>query len=265
VSTWTLETVGQACAVAGLAGLPATVVTLYGISVLGGAQAAFAKWLLAPTGTELNRRIEELARARSRLVTSFEAERRRIERDLHDGAQQHLVLLTMKLGLAERQLADADGRAAELVGEAHEQARLALTTLRDQIRGIHPQILTDFGLAEAVRELAERCPIPVEADLDLPGRLPPEAESTAYFVVSEALTNAVRHAAATRIRISGRLAGQRLALTIVDDGRGGAEPSRGTGMRGLADQVAVLAGTLEFSSPRGGPTTVRIDLPCRCE
>ncbi|MFI5907784.1 sensor domain-containing protein [Dactylosporangium sp. NPDC051541] len=263
--TWTFETIGRACAVAGLAGVPATVVTLYGISVLGGAQAAFAKWLLAPTGTETNRQVEELARSRSRLVNSFEAERRRIERDLHDGAQQHLVLLTMKLGLAERHLADADGRAGALVGEAHEQARLALTTLRDQIRGIHPQILTDFGLAEAVRELAERCPIPVEADVDLPGRLPPEIESTAYFVISEALTNAVRHAAATRIRIRGRLAGQRLALSIADDGSGGADPSRGTGLRGLADRVAVVAGTLEISSPQGGPTTVRIDLPCRCE
>ncbi|GIF45462.1 hypothetical protein Afe04nite_00010 [Asanoa ferruginea] len=250
---------------AGLVGVPATIVTLYGISVLGGAQAAFAKWLLAPTGTEMNRQVEELARSRSRLVDSFEAERRRIERDLHDGAQQHLVLLTMKLGLAERHLADADGRAGELVGEAHEQARLALTTLRDQIRGIHPQILTDFGLAEAVRELAERCPIPVEVDLDLPRGLPPEIESTAYFVVSEALTNAVRHAAATRIQISGRRAEQRLALTIVDNGRGGAEPSLGTGMRGLADRVAVVAGTLEISSPQGGPTTVRIDLPCRYE
>lgn len=268
LGTWTVETVGQACVVAGLVGLPATVVALYGVSVLGGAQAAFARWLLAPAGTETNRQVEELARSRSRLVNAFEAERRRIERDLHDGAQQHLVLLTMKLGLAERHLterrmADADGRAAELVGEAHEQARLALTTLRDQIRGIHPQILTDLGLTEAVRELAERCPIPVEVELDVPGRMQPEIESTAYFVVSEALTNAVRHAAATRIQISGRLADQRLALTIVDDGRGGAEPSLGTGMRGLADRVAVVTGTLEISSPQGGPTTVRIDLPCR--
>ncbi|MFJ4848717.1 MULTISPECIES: sensor domain-containing protein [unclassified Streptomyces] len=265
LASWTVETVGQAGVVAGLVGVPATVVTLYGISVLGGAQAAFAKWLLAPTGTEMNRQVEELARSRSRLVNAFEAERRRIERDLHDGAQQHLVLLTMKLGLAERHMADTEGRAGELVGEAHEQARLALTTLRDQIRGIHPQVLTDFGLIEAVRELAERSPIPVEVDLDLPGRLPPEIEATAYFVVSEALTNVVRHAAATRIQISGRLAEQRLALTIVDDGRGGAEPSLGTGIRGLADRVAVVAGTLEISSPQGGPTTVRIDLPCRYE
>ncbi|GAA2697537.1 sensor histidine kinase [Actinoplanes palleronii] len=263
LGTWTVETVGQACAVAAVAGVPATVVTLYGISVLGGAQAAFARWLLAPTGIETSRQVEELALSRSRLVNAFEAERRRIERDLHDGAQQHLVLLTMKLGLAERQMTSADARARHLVGEAHDQARLALITLRDQIRGIHPQILTDLGLTEAIRELAERCPIPVEVDLDLPGRLPPEIESTAYFVVSEALTNAVRHAAATRIRISGGRVEQRLTLAIVDDGTGGAEPSRGSGLRGLADRVAVVAGTLEITSPQGGPTTVRIDLPCR--
>lgn len=265
VGTWTVETVRKAFAVAGLVGVPATVVTLYGIGVLGGAQAAFATWLLAPSDTEAARQVEEVAQSRSRLVNSFEAERRRIERDLHDGAQQHLVLLTMKLGLVERHLADPGGRAGELVREAREQARLALTALRDQIRGIHPQILTDLGLTEAVRELAERCPIPVEVNLELSRRLPPEIESTAYFVVSEALTNAVRHAAATRIQISGGLAEQRMVLTIVDDGRGGAEPSLGTGMRGLADRVAVVAGTLEIHSPQGGPTTVRIDLPCRYE
>ena len=262
-NTWSAETVGQAAAVAGLGGVPATVVTLYGIGVLAGAQSAFARWLLAPTG-EVDRRVDELARSRSRLVTAFDAERRRIERDLHDGAQQHLVLLTMKLGLAERHL---DGPAAQLVGEAHQQARLALAALREQIRGIHPQVLTDFGLAEAVRELAERCPIPVEVDLGRPGRLPPEIESTAYFVISEAVTNAVRHAAATGIRISGGLdeAGRRLALTVFDYGRGVARPELGTGMRGLADRLAVVAGTLEISSPPGGPTIVRIDLPCRYE
>ena len=265
VGTWSAETVAQTSAVAGRVGVPATLVTLYGISVLGGAQAAFATWLLAPTGTEIDRQVEELTRSRGRLVNAFEAERRRIERDLHDGAQQHLVLLTMKLGLAERHMTHADGRAGALVGEAHEQARLALTTLRDQIRGIHPQVLTDLGLTEAVRELAERSSVPVEVRLDLPGRLPPEIESTAYFVVSEALTNAVRHAEASQIRISGTLAEQRLALTIVDDGKGGAEPSLGTGLRGLADRVAVVAGALDIRSPQGGPTTVRIDLPCRYE
>ncbi|WP_405102085.1 sensor histidine kinase [Micromonospora sp. NBC_01412] len=261
---WSVDTVGQAFAVAALVGVPATVVTLYGISVLAGGQAEFARWLLAPTGTELSRQMDELAQSRNRLVNAFEAERRRIERDLHDGAQQHLLLLTMNLSLAEMELAGKNERTGELVGVAHQQARMALAAIREQIRGIHPQILTDFGLAEAVRELAERCPIPVEVDLVMPSRPSPAVESTAYFVVSEALTNVVRHAAATCVQVTGGVVEDRLVLTITDDGRGGADPALGTGIRGLADRVAVMDGTLEINSPRGGPTVVRIDLPCRC-
>jgi signal transduction histidine kinase len=264
VGTWTAETVGQTGAVAGLAGVPATVVTLYGISVLGGAQAAFAKWLLAPTGTEANRQVEELTRSRSRLVNAFEAERRRIERDLHDGAQQHLVLLAMNLGLAELELGDGDRRAGELVGEAHQQARQALAAIREQIHGIHPQVLADFGLGAAVGELAERCPIPVHLEIEVETRLPSAVESTAYFFVSEALTNTVRHAQAGRITVSGRLVGDRLLLAVTDDGRGGADVSRGSGLRGLADRAGVMDGTLKVTSPEGGPTTLRMELPCRC-
>ena len=264
VGAWSVDTVAEALLCAGLLGVPATVVTLYGVSVLAGAQTEFARWLLAPTGTELSREATALAQSRDRLVKAFEAERRRIERDLHDGAQQHLVLLTMKLGLARTQLTGDNERAGELVGQAHQQARLALAAIREQIRGIHPQVLTDFGLVEAVRELADRCPVPVEIDLSLPGRPPPEVESIAYFVVSEALTNVVRHAAATRIQVSGGCTAQGLTLAVVDDGHGGADPALGTGMRGLADRVAVLSGTLAVSSPAGGPTVVRIDLPCRC-
>ncbi|MDT3439142.1 sensor histidine kinase [Pseudofrankia sp. BMG5.37] len=265
LGTWSVHTVPQAWAAAGLVGVPATLLTLYGLAVLAGAQAGLARWLLAPSSTEMNRQVDELLQSRTRLVNAFEAERRRIERDLHDGAQQHLVLLTMNLGLAEVELAGDSGRAGTLVGEAQQQARMALAAIREQIRGIHPQVLTDFGLAEAVGELAERCPIPVEVDVVLPGRLPPAVESTAYFVVSEALTNVVRHAAADHIRVSGVAANERLTLTVVDDGQGGADPSLGTGLRGLADRVAVMDGTLQISSPRGGPTTVRIDLPCRYE
>ena len=266
---WSVDTVGQAIVVAALVGLPATVLTLYGTGVLAGAQEELARWLLAPSGKELDRQVDELLASRNRLVNAFEAERRRIERDLHDGAQQHLTLLTMKLGLAEMELArtgDAGGtggRAGELVGEAQQQAREALAAIREQIRGIHPRVLADFGLAEAMHELAERCPIPVDVDIALPGRPPPPVESTAYFVVSEALTNVVRHAAATQVRVGVAAADERLQVTITDDGRGGADPSRGTGLRGLADRVAVMDGTLEIDSPRGGPTTVRIELPCR--
>jgi signal transduction histidine kinase len=238
------------------------VLTLYGLGVLAGAQQELAHLLLAPSGRERSRQMDDLVESRSRLVNAFEAERRRIERDLHDGAQQHLTLLTMNLGLAEVELAGTAGRAGDLVSEAQDQARQALAAIREQIRGIHPRVLTDFGLAEAVRELAERCPIPVEVDVALPRRPPAPVESTAYFVISEALTNVVRHAGATRIQVGAAVGGERLLLAVTDDGRGGADPARGSGLRGLADRVAVMDGTLEITSPCGGPTTVRIELPC---
>jgi signal transduction histidine kinase len=262
LGAWMIDSVARAWVVA-LLGLPATVATLYLVTVLAGGQAAFARWLLTPAGPELGRRLAEVTQSRNRLVSAFEAERRRIERDLHDGAQQHLLLLSMKLGLAEVELAGQSDRARQLVGEAHEQARLALAAIREQIRGIHPQVLTDYGLAEAIRELTVRCPLPVEVAVVLPVRPPVAVESTAYFVVSEALTNVLRHAAATTVGIRGGTDGDRLWLTVTDDGRGGADPARGTGMRGLADRVAVMDGTLHLSSPPGGPTVVRIDLPCR--
>jgi signal transduction histidine kinase len=265
VGSWTIDSFGQACAVAGLVGIPATAVALYGISILAGGLSEFAGWLLAPSGQETSRQVAELSQSRNRLVNAFEAERRRIERDLHDGAQQHLLLLSMQLSLAELELAGSNERAGAFIGEAQQQARLALAAIREQIRGIHPQILTDFGLAEAVRELAERCVIPVEVNIDLPERLPSAIESTAYFVVSEAVTNVVRHAAAGCSQVTGKVVAQRLCLTVVDDGRGGADPATGTGLRGLADRLAVMDGTLEVDSPPGGPTVLRIELPCRYE
>jgi signal transduction histidine kinase len=257
-----VDSVPQAMLVA-LLGVPLVVITVYVLSAVAGGQGAFAKWLLAPTEAELSRKVEELADSRTRLVNAFEAERRRIERDLHDGAQQHLVLLTMTLGLAQLEIGDEQSRAGALVAEAHQQARQALTAIREQIHGIHPQILTDFGLPAAVGELAERCQVPVELDVRLEHRLPSAVESTAYFVVSEALTNAVKHARASRVSITGWCVGQRLTMVIIDDGVGGADPSRGTGLRGLVDRTSVMAGTLVLASPIGGPTTVRMELPCR--
>ncbi|MFF4771902.1 sensor histidine kinase [Microtetraspora fusca] len=259
-----VDTMGEAWLAAAIA-LPVTIVTVYALCLLAAGQAAFARWLLSPTQAELNLRVEELSTSRMRLVDAFEAERRRIERDLHDGAQQHLVLLNMNLGLMEAELGGQEQRMAELVRDARRQARQALTAIRELIRGIHPQILTDLGLAAAVGELAERCPVPVELDLALDRRLPAAVESTAYFVVSEAMTNTVRHAGAGRITVNGGFVSGRLRVAIGDDGRGGADPARGSGLRGLADRVAVLDGTLVIDSPEGGPTTVRIELPCHCE
>ena len=259
-----IDSMGKAWITSAGVGLPATIIAIYALCVLSGAQGAFARWLLTSSDAELNQRVEDLAASRTRLVNAFEAERRRIERDLHDGAQQHLVLLAMKLGLAELELGGGDRRAGELVGEAHQQARQALAAIREQIHGIHPQVLADFGLSAAVGELADRCPVPVRLDLEVERRLPSAVESTAYFFVSEALTNTVRHAQARRVTVSGRFVEDRLLLAVIDDGRGGADSSRGSGLRGLADRAAVMDGTLKIISPEGGPTTLRMELPCRC-
>jgi signal transduction histidine kinase len=264
IGDWNVDNGPKSAAVA-IAAIPIIILTVYGLSAVAGGQAAFTKWLLSPTPAELSRKVEELSGSRTRLVNAFEAERRRIERDLHDGAQQHLVLLTMKLGLAQLEIGDDQSRAGALVAEAHQEAKQALTAIREQIHGIHPQVLTDLGLGAAVGELAERCRIPVEPDVQLPHRLPAAVESTAYFVISEALTNAVKHARAARVTVGGRLLDRRLIVLITDDGVGGADPARGTGLRGLVDRVSVMDGTLAIISPVGGPTTLRLELPCRYE
>ncbi len=245
--------------VAGLLGL---TVSAYGGGLLAGAQARVAWLLLSARDEDLHNRVIELTRSRARLIDAFEAERRRIERDLHDGAQQQLVALTMTLGLAEMELRGQDSSAAELVSRARGEARRALDQLRDLVRGIHPQVLTDHGLTAAVAEVALRNPIPVTVDIDLPRRLPPAVESTAYFSVTEALTNASKHSGASRISVVGRVDGDRFILLITDDGRGGADPAAGAGLRGLADRLAIQRGRLIVSSPLGGPTQLRVEVPC---
>jgi hypothetical protein len=199
-------------------------VAAYPIAVWAGARAAIARAVLLPRDDELR----EVRRSRARLVDAYEAERRRIERDLHDGAQQRLVALTMKLGLAGLDL-PAGSRAAREVADAHRLAKEALTELRELIRGVHPQVLTERGLPAAVRDTAGRSPIPVDLALELPGRFPSSVEVTAYFAVSEALANAAKHSGADRCRVSGRLRHGVLVMEVYDDGRGGADPARGTG------------------------------------
>ncbi|MFH7600240.1 sensor domain-containing protein [Streptomyces racemochromogenes] len=242
----------------GLAGL---ALAAYAAALVGGAQVKAARLLLGPR--EEDDRVLELTRSRIRLVEAFEAERRRIERDLHDGAQQQLVALSMTLGLAElelRRTPGAEGTAA-LVRRGREEAGLALAQLRDLVRGMHPQVLTDHGLAAAVAEVALRHPVPVAVDLEVP-RLPGPVEVTAYFTVTEALANAAKHSGASRVGVAGRVEGGRLTLTITDDGRGGADPGAGAGLAGLADRVAMLRGRLTVSSPVGGPTELRVEVPC---
>jgi signal transduction histidine kinase len=241
-----------------LLGLP---VAAYPLTAWAGARSALARAILVPPEPELDERLVEVTRSRARLVDSFELERRRIERDLHDGAQQRLVALTVALGLARLDLAP-DSVAAARVDAAHEQARQALTELRELIRGVHPQVLTDRGLPAAVADAAGRSPVKVGVDVALARRLPAGVEVAAYFAVCEALANVAKHSRATRASVRGRLVDDVLVLEVTDDGVGGADPAAGTGLAGLADRVAVVDGRLLLSSPAGGPTLVRVEIPC---
>ncbi|MEV5596636.1 sensor histidine kinase [Streptomyces sp. NPDC052496] len=247
----------------GIAVLP---VAAYVLGAAAAAQSWFVRLMLSPREGEQTDQVVELTRSRARMADAFQAERRRIERDLHDGAQQRLVALVMTLGLAELECGAADpaaGRAGELVARARREAKQALDELRDLVRGIHPQVLTDHGIAAAVSEVAVRCRLPVTVDVELAGRLPAQIESTAYFFISEALTNVVRHSGATAATVHGRLTAGRLTVTVTDDGSGGAALREGGGLQGLSDRVAVVDGRLVLSSPPGGPTALSLEIPCR--
>ncbi|SEM58800.1 sensor histidine kinase [Nonomuraea pusilla] len=237
------------------AGLLLLPVAAYVVTAWAGARGAAVRALLAPD------ELAEVLRSRARLVDAYEMERRRIERDLHDGAQQRLVALSMRLGLALLDLPPGSPAAGQ-VALAQEEAQAALAELRELIRGVHPQVLTDRGLAAAVRDVAGRSPVPVDVDVRLPRRLPGAVETAAYYVVAEALANVAKHSRAERARVRGRLAGDVLALEVRDDGAGGADPARGSGVAGLADRVAAVGGRLSLSSPPGGPTTMSVEIPC---
>ncbi|MEU9097905.1 sensor domain-containing protein [Streptomyces sp. NPDC048361] len=241
-------------------GLVLTGVGAYALGAIAGGRAYLTRRLIASPEHELTVALAEVTRSRLRLVDAFEAERRRIERDLHDGAQQRLVALMMALGLARM---DAPpGPFADRLAAAHEEAGAVLTELRELIRGIHPQVLTDYGLPAAIDDAADRSPVPVDVDVALPGRLPRAVESAAYFVVCEALVNIARHSNASIAEVSGEHRAGRLFLRVRDNGVGGADPAAGSGLAGLADRISVLDGRLTLSSPPGGPTLVDVELPC---
>jgi signal transduction histidine kinase len=251
-TAWLLAAAGLL--VAGIAAL-----LTYGLT---GLEGALARALLGPTARDLERQVDQLRDSRSRVVDSVDAERRRIERDLHDGAQQRLVAVAMNLGRARSHYDDDPATARQLLDEAHRDAKQALTELRDLARGIHPAVLTDRGLDAALSGLAGRCPVPVTVNVAADQRCTPTIEAIAYFVVSEALANIAKHAQATRAAVSVRRLGDRLLVEVSDDGIGGADASRGSGIAGLRDRVAGVDGTLEVTSPAGGPTTLKADLPC---
>jgi signal transduction histidine kinase len=217
--------------------------------------------LVSPRQAEMEERIETLETTRAGAVDAQETELRRIERDLHDGAQARLVALGMSLGMAEQKLSDDPERAGQLLAEARIGAEHALRELRDLARGIHPPVLADRGLGAALASLASSTPLPVGLWVEVEPRPAPAVESAAYFVAAEALANAVKHARARRVGISIVRLGDSIELEVRDDGQGGADPD-GSGLRGLRRRVEALDGRLSVNSPRGGPTTIRAELPC---
>jgi signal transduction histidine kinase len=209
---------------------------------------------------ELQARLDELRESRARIVEAGYVARRKLERDLHDGAQQRLVGLALDLRLAREKVEENPEAAAVMLDEASAELAKATEELRELARGIHPAILSDRGLEAAIESLAQRAPLPVEIDASVDGRLPEPVEAAAYFVVSEALTNVVRHAGAKRAQIGIRRGDGRLLVEVRDDGSGGADPA-GSGLRGLADRVAALDGRLEVDGSTGRGTVVRADIP----
>jgi signal transduction histidine kinase len=217
-----------------------------------------------PRNSELATRVRRLTETRADAVDSSAAELRRIERDLHDGAQARLVAMGMNLGAAERLLDENPAAARALLVEAREASAAALQELRNLVRGIHPPVLSDRGLGDAVRALALASPLRVEVEVDLSGRLDPPVESAAYFAVAELMTNATKHGGAAQIWVDLAYADNRLRMTVADDGNGGADPARGTGLRGVERRLGTFDGTIFVSSPLGGPTVVTMEVPCAC-
>ena len=233
------------------------------------ADAASARALLGPgRSEELAQRVESLARSRADIVAAADAERRRIERDLHDGAQQRLVSLAMNLGMARERFAGVPEPVRRAIADAHDEAVLALSELREFIRGLHPAVLNDRGLDAALSGLAARAPLPVTLRVDVPRPASPSVEAVAYFIVSEALTNVAKHAQAAQAEVTVARDGDVLRISVTDDGSGGAAPAAsdgaaaGTGLRGLAQRAAAVDGTLTIDSPPGGPTVIAAELPC---
>jgi signal transduction histidine kinase len=230
--------------------------------VMRGQLADSADLELAARARQLTRRVQLLTQTRYDAVDTAAAELRRIERDLHDGAQARLVALGMSLQAAERLFPTSPEAALALVAEAKESSSLALTELRDLVRGIYPPVLADRGLADAIRALALDAPLPVELDIDLPGQVELPVASAVYFSVAEVLANVVKHARARSVRIQLSQAPHLLRAQVTDDGVGGADPAAGTGLAGVERRLATFDGILAVSSPPGGPTIVVIEVPC---
>jgi signal transduction histidine kinase len=256
-----------------VAAVQAAAILAFGLWLVPRTIGVHARVLLRPgPDPELTGRVEQLTQARADAVDSAAAELRRVERDLHDGAQARLVALGMNLRAAERLIHTSPQAAVALVAEARQASSLALTELRDLVRGIYPPVLADRGLADAVRALALDIPIRTQTDIDLPGRLEFPVETACYFAAAEALTNAVKHSGARLVQIrirhsapprgSGPSAPGLLRIEITDNGIGGADPARGTGLAGVERRLGTFDGILAVSSPPGGPTMIIMEVPC---
>ena len=227
------------------------------------AHFVLARSVLAPTQEqELALRIDRLTETRHEAVDTAASELRRIERDLHDGAQARLVAMGMNLGTVEALIEKDPAQAKRLLAMARESSAEALTELRDLVRGIHPPVLAERGLGDAVKALALRLPIPCDVDVELPGRAEAPVESAAYFAVSEALTNAAKHSGAERIWVDLRHSDGALRFSVTDDGKGGASPGAGSGLSGIERRLGTFDGVMAVSSPAGGPTMVTMEIPC---
>lgn len=252
-----LVSAGVAGLLAGLLAWPAAV------RLFASVDASLGRWLLGPSrASQLSTEVARLAQARSQAVASAEAERRRIERDLHDGLQPQLVNLALDLGLAKARLRSDPGTAQPLIERAHREAKRAGEDLRNLVRGIHPSVLDERGLDAALSALVAACPIPVAVTVALTSRPAPGPEAVAYYVVAEAITNISKHAQARNAAVTISDAGGALRVVIEDDGLGGARIDPGGGLEGLAARVASLEGTFELSSPSGGPTRIEAVIPC---
>lgn len=261
-AVWSVGTVGTAllCLPQGAAVL---IAGLWVAPWLRRVDALFAWLFLAPTrAAELRIRVTQLTVTRADTVDAQAAELRRIERDLHDGVQARLVSLSMTIGLADALIDANPTEAHKLLTEAREASGTALVELRHLIRGIHPPVLAERGLGDAVRALALSLPLPITVDIDLPGRLATPVESAAYFAVAETLTNMIRHSRANTGSVSVRYAGGVLAMVVTDDGVGGADPASGTGLGGIQRRLAAFDGTMTLSSPPRGPTVIAMEVPC---
>lgn len=259
---WQIDTLPEALLAAAI-GMPLLLLGLRLIVVIAHSHRALAVWMLGRSRTEqLAERVGTLTKSRSDVMDAMSMERRRIERDLHDGAQQQIVSLAMNLGMAREKLDSDPAAARDLIERSHDEAKRAMTDLRGLVQGLYPAVLTDRGLDAAISAVAARSPIPVTVDVALDARLPEVVEATAYFFIVEALANVAKHSQATKARVTVRRAADRLLMAVWDNGVGGAAMTDAVGLGGLRERVSALDGVFHVESVPGQGSLVQAEIPC---